>query len=472
VAQDRLARVVDSLVPVVRIKGAPESRHRIDERMKHFRVPGVSVAVVDDGKVVWARGYGVVERSKSAPITAKTLFQAASIGKPVAATATLRLAEQGKLSIDEDVNRYLRSWKVPDSELTAIEKVTLRRLLSHTAGTNVHGLRGYLSTDPLPTVPQILDGERPANTPPVRVTVVPGSKLSYSGGGTTIAQLVLTDVTGESFPELMKQLVLDPAGMHESTFDQPLPPSVAARASSAHDASGVPLPGRFHVYPEMAAAGLWSTPSDLLAWAMAIADARAGRSSRVLTQASAQAMLTPQMGPAGLGPFLRGEGAAFRFGHPGWDEGFHSELVYFPELGKGAAVMVNGVSGRPMVREILYAIASEYAWPGFAPDTIEPVVVDARTREAVVGIYGATVDRTAIDARVRREDDRVYIESNKLGLSSLVIFVSKASFVVQDSGDEFSFTLGADGTVDAMDWGGIVLVRQKPSAAGRATMNR
>ena len=457
---DRAARAVAALVPVVHVEGAPERHHGIEERMKHFRVPGVSVAVVDEGAVVWARGFGVVERGKDAPITATTVFQAASISKPVTATATLRLAEQGKLSLDEDVNDYLRSWKVPESEFTAKEKVTLRRLLSHTAGLNLHGFVGYTTREPLPTLPQILDGIGPANTPPIRVEAIPGDELRYSGGGILIEQLVLTDMTGETFPALMKEMVLDPIGMPDSTFELPLPAAFAARASTAHDVDGTPLPGRFVVFPELAAAGLWSTPSDLLAWAIAIDDARAGRSSKVLTRASAHAMLTPQKGPLGLGPIVRGEGRALRFGHPGWNEGFHSEVVYYPELRKGAAVMVNGHAGRPMVREILYAIASEYGWPGFEPDTIVPFEVDAKDREALVARYEGKADGITVDARVRAEDGRLYFDSKKLGVNAEAIFVSKSSFVVQDSGDELSITLGADGLVEALHFGDIALARR------------
>jgi CubicO group peptidase (beta-lactamase class C family) len=446
---------------VVRAKGVPESRHRLADRMKYYDTPGVSVAVVEDGAIAWARGAGVIDRDKEAPITAVTLFHAASISKPVTATATLRLAELGKVSLDEDVNRYLRTWKVPSSEHTKKEKVTLRRILSHTAGVNVGGFIGYASTDPLPTLKQILDGEKPANTPAVRVVAVPGSTVRYSGGGVTIEQLVLTDVTEKSFPALMKQLVLDQAGMRESTFDQPLPVDDAARASTAHDAGGAPLRGRFVVYPEMAAAGLWSTPTDLLAWAVAIAEARAGRSTKLVTQASAQAMLTPVKGPIGLGPIVRGEGRALRFGHVGWGEGFHAELVYFPELGKGAAVMVNGHAGRPLLREILYAIASEYGWPGLGPDEIEPFAIDAKVREAIVGTYEGTADRVVIDARVTADGDKLYLDSMKLGLHSEIVFVSKTSVVAIDSGDELSIEVGKDGAVTALSFAGTSLARRK-----------
>jgi CubicO group peptidase (beta-lactamase class C family) len=201
-------------------------------------VPGVSIAVVDGGKLAWARGYGVTRAGSNDPVTPSTLFPAASISKAVTATATLRLVEQGRLALDEDVNVYLRSWKVPDSEYTTSEKVTLRHLLSHTAGTGVHMFPCYREGEPLPTLVEELDGIPPAKTAPVRVEAVPGTTWRYSGGGVLVEQLVLTDVTGEPFPALLRDLVLAPLGMDDSTFEQPVPSPLRARLAVEHDFAG------------------------------------------------------------------------------------------------------------------------------------------------------------------------------------------------------------------------------------------
>ncbi|MBL8914305.1 MAG: beta-lactamase family protein [Archangium sp.] len=449
---DRSTRITNALVPVARVKGSSaDARFELAARMAYFGTPGVSIAVVDGGKLVWARGFGTLERGSSTPVTTTTLFQAASISKVVTATATLRLVDSGKLSLDADVNGFLTSWKVPENEFTRTEKVTLRRLMSHTAGINLGGFLGYpRSSAKLPTVPQILDGLSPANTGPVRVTAIPGSTLSYSGGGVMIEQLVLMDVTGTPFPQLMRELVLMPAGMRSSTFEQPRSPAIA------HDASGAPLPDRFRVYPELAAAGLWSTPSDLVAWAMAVA------APTVLSPASAKEMLTPQKGPLGLGPIVRGEGRSLRFGHAGWAEGAHAEVIYFPELGKGAAVMLNGAAGRPLVREILFAIAAEYGWPGFEPDVIERAEVEPSVQDALVGRFAVTVDGNEIVAEIVRDGEHLTVNSMKLGLHSKIVFVSKTSFVALDTGDAFAFTRGDNGAIVAIDWGGVVLKRESP----------
>jgi CubicO group peptidase (beta-lactamase class C family) len=454
---DGADRVRASLVPAVHVQGT--LRYRLDERMERYRVPGVSMAVADAGRVVWARGFGVTEAGSRHAVTPTTLFQAGSISKPVTATATLRLVAAGKLSLDEDVNTYLRSWKVPETELTAHEKVTLRRILSHSAGTTVHGFPGYAANEPLPTVQQVLDGDKPANTKPVRVEVTPGTESRYSGGGATIEQLALVEVTGKPFPALLDQLVLGPIGMTHSTFEEPLSPAHEREAAAAHDTTGALVPGRFHVYPEMAAAGLWSTPTDLLEWAIAISAARAGRPNAVLPQSLAVQMLTTQKAPFGLGPLLEGNGRGFHFGHPGEDEGFLCELVYFPETEQGAAVMVNGGGGRALIREILYAIAAEYGWPDYGPPTIQVLPMDAAALDRVVGTYEAFFEVSRVTATVRREGTKLVLDVPRLGIDSEAVFTSPTSLTTLDGGDVFSVLVDEGGRVTALKFGDFEIPR-------------
>ena len=313
----RIARVLSGLRPRVAVTNGAPVRWTLIGQMATHHVPGVSIAVIDSGRIVWAKGFGVKEAGATDPVTPATLFQAASISKPVAATGMLRLVQQGTLSLDENVNTYLRSWKVPDNKFTEKEKVTLRRIVSHNAGLTVHGFPGYTMGDAIPTTVQVLNGEKPANTAPVRVDTFPSAISNYSGGGVTIEQLLLQDVTRKPFPLFMKEMVLDPVGMSRSTYEQPLPESRRSEAASAHTASGTVIKGKWHVYPEMAAAGLWTTPTDLATWALEIAAARAGRSSTVLSRELATQMLTVQKAPFGLGPSLEGSGTGFHFGHGG-----------------------------------------------------------------------------------------------------------------------------------------------------------
>jgi CubicO group peptidase (beta-lactamase class C family) len=236
---DRVERVLHGLRPPIAIKGRPAVRWSIAERMAAHQVPGASIAIIDNNAVVWSGGFGVKETGTADPVTTSTLFQAQSISKAVAATAALVLADAGRLSLDGEINGYLKSWKVPGNDFQAHEKVTLRRVLSHSAGLTVGGFNGYRAGESLPTLLQILNGEQPANNGPVRVDIVPGSAARYSGGGMMVVQQLLIDVAGESFPSLMRRLVLDPAGMTLSTFEQPLPESRHKEAASGHDGDGI-----------------------------------------------------------------------------------------------------------------------------------------------------------------------------------------------------------------------------------------
>ncbi len=452
--QAAVARVTAGLRPSFVVQGRPRVTYPLAERMAHYHVPGVSIAVVDSGRLVWARGFGVKEVGTADSVTAATLFQAASISKPVAATAMLRLVEEGKLDLDTPVNKYLKSWKVPDNRFTAKEPVTLRRIVSHNAGFTVHGFPGYEEGAAIPTVPQILDGAKPANTPAVRVDTFPGANWRYSGGGVTVEQLVLTDVTGEAFPELMKRLVLDPVGMTSSTYEQPLPESRRGEAAAAYRTNGTMIPGRWHTYPEMAAAGLWTTPTDLLKWAQAITAARNGTATGLLSQAMATQMLTVQKEPSGLGPMLGGTGRGFRFGHTGGNEGFRCEVIYFPETGQGAAVMTNSDGGASLDTEILLAIGAEYGWADYRSREIQALPLDSAALAPFVGEYVST--QPDVTLTVTREGDRLYGLVAGQADRSEIVFTAPDQAVALASGQALTFG-GKGGHIDRIEVSGITL---------------
>ncbi|MFN7996138.1 MAG: serine hydrolase [Bryobacteraceae bacterium] len=357
----RIHRIETNVVDVRVGDTEPPLRLDLAKLMQIYKVPGLSVAVIDNFRVVWAKGYGVIEPGSTSPVTTRTLFQAGSISKPVAAAGALYLVEHGKLSLDEDVNRKLKTWKVPENEFTKEQKVTLRRLMSHTAGLTVQGFPGYEVGASLPSLVQIFNGEKPANTSPIRVDIVPGTKQRYSGGGVTIEQQLMIDVTGKPFPALMRELVLDPIGMSSSSYEQPLPPAKAAMTAGGAQSDGKPVHGKWHIYPEMAAAGLWTTPTDLGRFATEIALSKHGKSNRVLSEKMTQAMLTPVLDEAGLGFFMEKDNPG-QFGHNGADEGFQALLTMNAESGKGLAIMANSDNGIAVASFVARSIAREYAW--------------------------------------------------------------------------------------------------------------
>jgi len=381
--QAHIQRIESQLLPAVLIAGEPIPLRTLSERMEHYRVPAVSIAVINNGELEWARAYGLADVEEGRPATTRTLFQAASISKPVAALAALKLVEEGMLDLDENVNEKLERWQVPENKYTAVEPVTLRRLLTHTAGTTVHGFPGYAADVTVPTTIEVLDGE--GNTDPIRVDTVPGSLWRYSGGGYTIAQLLLRDVAGEPFPAIMRETVLEPIGMSESTYEQPLPESRRGQAASGYRADGTRVEGKWHTYPEMAAAGLWTTPTDLAHYAIEIQKAYAGEPSAVLSTDMARQMLEPGMNDWGLGPAIGLGGRAFR--HGGANEGFRCGFIAFIEGGKGAVAMTNSDSGGDLVQEILLTIADEYDWPELRPTEKTVVELDPAVLQEYAGRY-------------------------------------------------------------------------------------
>lgn len=374
---------IERLIPPVLVQGEAPVRPRLSDRMAELHVTGASIAVIHDGAIQWARGFGLT-RVGGPPVTANTLFQAASISKPVTALAVLRLVQAGKLELDTDVNRYLKSWKIPSNTFTVEHPVTLRELLTHSAGVTVHGFRGYGSDEPIPTLTQVLDGTPPANSPAIRVDTTPGTAWRYSGGGYVIVQQLLEDVTGTPFAKLMQDTVLVPIGMTESTFDQPLPPSRIADVALPYRSSGRPVKGGPHVYPERAPAGLWTTPSDLARYALEVQRALAG-SGRILSTATASQMLTPEMNHWGLGPMIGGSPARPYFEHGGANEGYRCELRAY-ETGDGAVVMTDGDDGGVLINELMRTIAYEYAWPD-RPPVRRIANVDPRGFDTFVGTY-------------------------------------------------------------------------------------
>ncbi len=331
-------------------------------RLEHHRVPGASVALVRAGQLDWAKGYGVRQAGGVDAVNESTLFQAASISKPVAAAGALRLVAEGVLTLDGDVSEKLRSWTLPASEFTSGSPITLRHLLNHSAGvTGGIGSFGYAEGARLPTLVQILAGEDPAYSAAIRIDTEPGKEHRYSSGGYTVLQQLMVDAADAEFPELMERLVLGPAGMTHSAFGQPLPERWRASAASAHLWNGTPVGGSWHTYPELAAAGLWTTPTDLARFAIELWRSYQGRSETLLPQEMARKMLTRESGDFGLGLFLPREGAV-RFQHGGANLGYRCFLALSMESGDGIVIMTNGDSGQALMDEVIAAVAAAYGW--------------------------------------------------------------------------------------------------------------
>ena len=393
------AALAQGLLPIVRIAG-DETRGRMAERLAHYACPGVSVAVLEDGALAFQAGYGRLERDGDRAVQADSVFAGASISKPVTAALVMQQVERGKLDLDADVNRYLSAWKVPENSHTRAHPVTLRHLLSHRAGTTVHGFGGFPPGVAKPSVIDTLLGRAPALTPPVVVDKTPGGSIRYSGGGYTVLQLVLEETTGRPFAQLAREMVFGPLGMQSTSFEDPLPDALIARAAAGHGADGAMLPERWPCCPQAAAGGIYTSAPDFARFLGACRDAYVGRLNPLMAPATARTMIDARGdGDFALGWRVLGQGASLRIAHGGSNEGFQCETTCYLESGKGAVVLTNAVSGALFYWEVLNTLAEVSRWPDFlrAPKVVQPL--DAAARQRLVGRYDvvAGVDAPFID---------------------------------------------------------------------------
>ncbi|QRQ63453.1 serine hydrolase [Sphingobacterium multivorum] len=358
-----ISHVESSLIPPVRFEGEPA--WNIKSRMEFYQVPGVSIAVIKNAEILWSKTYGFADLDSKTPVRSNTLFQVASMSKPVSAYAALKEVELGKLASNADVNLYLKSWKIPENNWTRAKNVTLKNIISHTAGLTVSGFPGYRTTDPIPTAVEVLSGLKPANTPMVYVDKLPGLNFRYSGGGYTVLQQMLVDIEGKDYSSIMEEKVLSPLGMKNSTFAQPLPELKKQFAATAYTVDGKKVEGRYHVYPEQAAAGLWSTAEDYARFVIDIQRTLNGKSNAVISKKTAEEFTSPYIESIiGLGVFLEDYDGSSFFCHGGWNEGFSSYFVGNKTSGDGVVILTN--TNKPeFINELVRAVALTYQWPNY-----------------------------------------------------------------------------------------------------------
>jgi len=379
--EERIKLVENSLGD--RVRTQYDTTWNLEERMKHHKITGVSIAVVDDFRIDWARGYGWADAEEERLVTEKTLFQTASISKSLNGVGVLKLVQDGKLDLHTDINQYLRSWKFPYDSVSQGRPITVNALLSHTAGLTIHGFPGYTRGDTLPSVQQILDGEKPANTRAVRSFIIPDTAVVYSGGGITISQLIVTDVTGQPYDEYMQKNVLDPLGMKASSYRQPPAGIDSSLLATGYKADGTPVKGKYHIYPEQAAAGLWTNPTDLCRYIIETALSYNGKSKKVLTPEYTRLRLEPVIENAALGVFISRNDSSLNFSHNGGNEGFACYYIGDVINGDGMAVMTNS-DNFSLCAEVANSIATVYGWTDYY-QPVQKTVIDID--EALLGKY-------------------------------------------------------------------------------------
>lgn len=441
---ERIARVEAGLLPPILLKGESRVGMSLQDRMAHYRVPGISIAVLDTGVLVWARSWGVVHDGGSAAVTPETLFQAGSISKMVAAMLTLRLASQGRLELDDSVNTRLKSWQLPASDRGGAQAVTTRHLLTHSAGLTPVTYTGVEPTSRIPTTLELLQGKGQPAIPAVARVEPPGRRFSYSNSAYLVLHQLLTDVSGESFDALARAEFFVPLRMTGTTFASLLPAPLFERAAWGHGEQQQPIASKGLVVPG-AVGGLWTTPSDLARLLAAFFVSYRGGTNGLVAPALAREAMRAQVESQGLCGAVEGSGSALRISQAGAMPGFSADLVAYPELGRGAVVMINagGRSGG-LARELLRAIAAEYDWPGYLVE-YEGADVQPDALAEVAGQY--EFDNPAFPKiRVAVKDGRLYWSDRPMQP------VGSRRFVVPSAGIEVEFVRDAGGRVIAADY--------------------
>ncbi len=360
--QERISRVENNLTPWMQTRRGP--RWSLTQRMAFYNIKGLSIAVVSNYKIEWVKGYGWADISENRLVTEKTLFQAASISKSLNGIGILRLVQDKKLDLNTDINVYLKSWKFPYDEKDGNKKITIAGLLSHTAGLGIHGFPGYAVNDTIPTLKQILDGGKPANTEAVRSIMEPGIKFEYSGGGVMISQKIIEDVTGVPYDLFMQENVLDPLGMSSSSFTQPPDRKYKKYLATGYYLNGEEIKGKYHIYPEQAAAGLWTTPIDICLSVIETQLSYIGKSGKVLTPEMTRLRLTQVLQDAALGVFVTDKGGVKYFSHNGGNAGFSCQVTACLDEGNGVVIMTNSDNGS-ILDEIVNSVAITYHWKNY-----------------------------------------------------------------------------------------------------------
>ena len=442
---DEISVIENGLSPAILVKGDSIIQFNILARMKYHKVPGVSIAVVEDGKIKWAKGYGIANTNKGNEVTVNTLFQAGSISKPLAALSALKLVEEGKIDLDEDVNSYLKDWQVPDSEFTTDEKVTLRRLLTHTAGMTVHGFPGYQQTDSFPSINMVLNGV--GNTDAIYVDTIPGSIWRYSGGGYTVMEKLVEDISGLSLDEYMAKNILPPMAMKNSTYQQPLGDKYQANASAAYDNEGNIIEGLWHNYPEQAAAGLWTTPTDLAKYCLEIQEIVAGKTDGVLNQETVEMMLTKSKNDWGLGPSLAWQADSLRFQHGGKNAGFTNNMIAFANRGNAIIVMTNADNGGKLIGEVLMSVSSYYDWGISSPQVIETIDLPVEKLNELAGKYKLDFQVPEIGdyfIEVTVKDNGLVVYDPNNNETNILTALEELKFIDLTTGDKVDFQIADD----------------------------
>jgi CubicO group peptidase (beta-lactamase class C family) len=452
--QARIHKVENSLAGSIRIKG--DAMWSITDRMQHYKVMGLNIAVIDNYQIEWAKGYGMADTSEMRFVAANTLFQAGSVSKSLNALGVLKLADDNKIDLNTDINTYL-SWKFSYDSISHGKKITPIQLIGHTSGLSIRGFDGYDRGDTIPTIVEIIEGKKPANSPPIRSLYEPGLRFEYSGGGSTVSQLMIADVAKMSYDKFMQENILKPIGMKNSFFGVPDKTKKKLELATAYSPTGAELPGKYKIHPEMAAAGLWTTPTDIARFIIESQLSYEGRSNKVLSNKTTRLMLDPYVATnstslpkyGGLGVFVEEKNGEKYFLHKGGNVGF--VCIYYGSMdgGKGIAVMINSNNDK-ILQEVVNSVAQVYNWEGFYTPIIKELnPVEDKVLENYVGNYEFAPN---VILTITKVGDHLQVQAT--GFKAFEVFPeTENKFFAKDFNAEIEFLIDNKNKVYGLKYG-------------------
>jgi len=408
--KERISRVENGLQEAVLLSNNLDKTFSLLDRMEYYDVPGLSIAAIKDNEIEWAKCYGLKLKNSTDSISLSTKFQAASLSKPLSAIVALKMADNGLIHLDSSANSQLTTWKIPDNDFTFENAISPRNLILHTSGLNVPGYPGYKIDSDIPNLIDLLSGIGNSNTEPTEVIVKPNTEWIYSGAGYSVLQLLMIEKSGLSFPELMQNELFQPLNIKNSTFEQENLHSIAF----AHLENGEVVEKGYHIYPEMAAAGLWTTPIDYAMIVCELQKSYKGESNLILSQKLAQNALSNHWGGMGLGFILRNNENNVALAYSGGNHGYICDIYSYLLSGSGVVVMTNSNNGAPLIEEFYRSLSKEYKWADWKPDTIQTIPMDSALIKRIIGSYsGLSRDREEFQFELIKQPDGLYYKTRE-----------------------------------------------------------
>lgn len=376
--------IENNLLPAHYLKGG-EIKKTIVQMMAEEKIPGVSLAFIDKGEISWVKTFGFSNLQDSVKVTPKTVFNGASLSKPITAVAALRLVEQEVLDLNEEVNNKLKGWKVPENSFTETEKVTLKRLLGHSAGFGRYVQSAVLPNQALPTITQMLAGEKPSVDPPVQVVYVPGQKQVYSNPGYSVVEKLMEDATGQNFEVVLDELIFGPANMKQSTFEQPVPDEFKKLIATGYSSDLTAYP--YKLFPYKAAGGIWTTPTDLAKFLIALFKDHYSETNIILSKKMTDSVFAKTSARLGFAKIYDDTGEGVLIEHWGSNTGFTSYMVASVAKKQGLIIMTNSDNGIRLMSYIARSVALAYDWEFLQPRVFEPITLKESDLKPFVGKF-------------------------------------------------------------------------------------